>query len=139
MPVTGTGEFYIATKYILPLPASKARRGVLPAVAILNGGRLPDLVVSLHDLLVAQFGVDTGGVYFDKVCVFVPVLLLLALVNVVGVYVHRQIKANRSSTATSTAASNAAISSKGKKTTAAAATIANPKSTTKAKKSKKKD
>lgn len=138
LPVTGSGEFYIATKYILPLPASKARRGVLPALALLNGGRLPDLVVSLHDLLVAQFGVDTGGVYFDKVCVFVPVLLLLALVNVVGVYVHRQIKANRSSTPTPASSSIAASSSKGKKTTAAAP-IANPKSITKARKSKKKD
>ena len=131
LPVTGLGEFYIATKYILPLPASKARRGVLPGVAILNGGRLPDLVVSLHDVLVAQFGVETGGLYFDKVCVFVPVLILLALANVVGLYVHRQIKANRSTTPTTSTAG------RGKKTTAAA-TIANPNSTSKAKKSKKK-
>ena len=133
LPVTGSGEFYVATKYILPLPVSNARRGVLPAVAFLNGGRLPDLVVSLHDVLVAQFGVETGGLYFDKVCVFVPVLILLALANVVGLYVHRQIKANRSTAPTTNTAG------RGKKTTAAAATIVNPNSTSKAKKSKKKD
>ena len=90
-------EFYVATKYILPLPVSKARRIALPVFAALTGGRLPDVFVWLHDALVEQFGVETGGVYFDKLCVFVPVLIVLGIAQFAARAVHRHVTSGSSS------------------------------------------
>jgi len=122
-------EFYVATKYILPLPVTNARRIALPAFAALSGGRLPQLFVTLHDKLVEQFGVEKGGAYFDKVCVAVPVLLLLVVAQFVARYVHQQMTSGgKSSSSTST-----------KKPATKATSTAKAKSTPKDKKGKKRD
>jgi len=130
----GDVEFYVATKYILPLPVSKARRIALPVFAALTGGRLPDVFVWLHDALVEQFGVETGGVYFDKVCVFVPVLILLGIAQFAARAVHRHVTSGGSNSSSS--------SSGGKKapTPTSSSASSKPKSTSATKKkSKKKD
>lgn len=92
LPVT-VDNFYVARKYILPVPASRARNIALPVYAALAGGRLPTAVVLLHDTLVSHLGEERGGVYFDKAVVFTPMLLLLALLQCLGLYIHRQMKA----------------------------------------------
>lgn len=79
-PVSGT--LYVATKYVFAQPSSKlARRVVLPLLAWPWGGSLPRVVVQGHDWFVKQFGYEQGGAYFDKACVFVPMLLVLLLVQ----------------------------------------------------------
>ena len=138
LPVTTTGAdefFYVATNYILALPASNARRVVLPALAAPWQGRLPEGIATLHDALISQLGVDTGGLYFDKVCVFVPILLVLLLAQTLGLYVHRRTKKASISNGRSSGRKPTATT----KTAETAAGVANPKSTTKAKKNKKKD
>jgi len=130
-------EFYVATKYILPLPVSKARRIALPVFAALTGGRLPDIFVWLHDALVEQFGVEMGGVYFDKVCVFVPVLILLGIAQFAARAVHRHVTSGGGSS------SGSSSSGGGKKTPTtptSSSTSSKQKSTSATKKkSKKKD
>lgn len=91
LPVTTANlPFYVARKYILPAPVSNARRMALPVFAAATGGKLPDFVVQTHDWLTAQYGVETGGAYFDKLVVFLPILLLLILVQYIGQIVHKQ-------------------------------------------------
>lgn len=75
--------FYMARKYIYMEPLSRARRIALPVVALPFGGRLPGPVVQLYDYMIETFGPEAGEGYFDKVCVFAPVLLLLLLVQLV--------------------------------------------------------
>jgi hypothetical protein len=83
---------YVATKHIFHAPVSKARRTVLPALAALNGGRLPRWVSSLHESMAGQFGHDDGGKYFDKLCFFAPMLVLLTLVQYVVDYATKQLR-----------------------------------------------
>jgi len=109
--VTSPHDFYVATKYILPLPVSTARRVALPVFAAATGGRLPSFLVKLHDALTEQFGPEKGGLYFDKLCVFVPVLIILVIVQYVAQSVHQQMKGT-SSTSSGKKASTPATTSK---------------------------
>ena len=70
---------YVARKYIYALPQAPARRIVLPLVAMVNGGTLPDAVLRIHDALLAQFGLEKGPAYFDKVMTMCPAGLLLLI------------------------------------------------------------
>jgi hypothetical protein len=99
LPVTADGEYFVARKFILPLPVSNARRVALPLLAMPLGGVLPGFVVSAHDLLIDRFGVDKGGMYFDKVVVFVPVLILLILAQRIASAVQRNFLAGGDGTA----------------------------------------
>ena len=83
LPVKG-GPFYVAHKFIYMEPASYARRLSLPIIALPFGGKLPDLVLQLYEYMIQQFGPDAGESYFDKVCVFVPMLLVLCLAQFVA-------------------------------------------------------
>eukprot|EP00977_Amphora_coffeiformis_P011215 scaffold2688_cov157-Amphora_coffeaeformis.AAC.7 len=80
----GDGPYYMAHKYIFMEPISYARRLALPALALPFGGKLPGAVVQLHEYMVGQFGPDAGESYFDKVCVFVPVLIVLLIAQMVA-------------------------------------------------------
>jgi 2OG-Fe(II) oxygenase superfamily len=113
LPVT-TESFYIARKYILPAPVSNARRIGLPVLAAATGGKLPGFVVRLHDWLTAQYGVVTGGLYFDKLVVFLPVLLMLGLAQYIGQAVHKQMKGSGKAKSPATTA-HAATSKKASK------------------------
>ncbi|EEC51679.1 predicted protein [Phaeodactylum tricornutum CCAP 1055/1] len=77
--------YYLARKYIYATPVSTARRLVLPALSLVaaGGGNLPSLVVRLHVAMLEQFGVPQGNANFDRVCIFVPLLLVLLLVQYV--------------------------------------------------------
>lgn len=90
LPAMGTT--YVARKYIYASPVSNSRRIVLPLVALPFGGKLPEIVVRLHDIMVDSFGLDQGEYLFDKVCVFVPCLLVLLLVQIAVDYVQRKMK-----------------------------------------------
>ena len=117
--------FYVAHKYIFMDPLSNGQRVALPVFAAPFGGKLPDGLVRLYELLVEQFGKQQGTLYFEKVCIFVPMLLVLMMVQVVVDFVRKQIAA-----ATKTTSSRAKkSSSKGDSST----------STTKKKRRTKKD
>lgn len=81
---------YVARKFVYPVPVSTARRVALPIFAAPFGGKLPDVVVEAHDKLVENFGSETGSFYFDKLCVFVPMLLILGIAQLVGNMVHQK-------------------------------------------------
>jgi hypothetical protein len=93
---------YVATKYIFPAPVSKARRTILPFLAMVNGGRLPRWVSSLHDFMTKKFGYEDGGTYFDKLFIFAPVLVLLSLVQYVVEYVSKHMRQSASTSAAKT-------------------------------------
>ena len=91
LPIKEGETAYIARKYVFENPISYSRRTALPAFAFLFGGKLPSFIVSVHDFLVENFGIEDGGVYFDKACIFVPALVLLLLAQLVFIYVKDQI------------------------------------------------
>ncbi len=93
---------YVARKYVLSEPITKARRVALPLFAILAGGRLPGIFTSIYKFFAEQFGHETGGLYFDKLCVFVPVLIILLVVQVIG---EKVVQSFRSSSETKSPAS----------------------------------
>jgi hypothetical protein len=83
---------YVATKYIFATPVSKARRTILPLLAMANGGRLPRWVSKAHSYMVGQFGYQDGGTYFDKLCIFAPMLVLLSLVQYAVEYANKHFR-----------------------------------------------
>ena len=78
LPYEGDEPMYIARKYILTSPVSTGRRIILPILAMPMGG-LPGFVAEVHDWFLTKFGTTNGPAYFDKACVFVPLLLILVL------------------------------------------------------------
>ena len=86
---------YVARKYVVASPVSTARRVVLPALAMLGGGRLPGFVSTLYNVLAGHFGHETGGLYFDKLCVFLPVLWILCMVQFVFNSVQKRMETPR--------------------------------------------
>jgi hypothetical protein len=92
MPHDGDKPVYIARKYIFTEPVSNARRIALPVFALPFGGKLPGPICAFHDFLLEQFGVEQGSFYFDKACVFIPLLILLLIVQAIAEYVQRQFK-----------------------------------------------
>lgn len=117
LPVQMEGDFYVATKYILPLPVSYARRVILPVLVLTMGGRLPNLVVWVHDILIEQFGVEDGGNYFDKVCVVIPILMALVIAQFVGRSVHYHMTKETSTRKTTTTTANTKVVEGGSTTT----------------------
>jgi hypothetical protein len=105
LPIEGHEPFYVARKFILPLPVSKARRIVLPAAALLTGGKLPGFLVTIHEFMVERFGVETGDAYFDKLCIFVPVLIILSLAQYIAQSVQKQMNRPTKKKSTSTSSS----------------------------------
>lgn len=90
MKSTSSGPVYVARKYVYPVPVSTARRLALPVFAAPFGGKLPDVIVQLHDYMVETFGQEEGGSYFDKVCVFIPMLIFLGIAQLIGTAVHQK-------------------------------------------------
>ena len=95
MPSTSDDVIYVARKYVFSTPQPVARRVVLPILAAPFGGTLPSPIYKLHALLVDKFGHDNGDVYFDKICVFVPVLIVLCLAQAVANYVQNSMGKNK--------------------------------------------
>lgn len=102
----GTQPIYVARKYVFEQPISRSRRMALPAFAFPFGGKLPKILVTFHDLLVDNFGVEDGGLYFDKACIMIPVLIFLLIAQFVGNYVKDQIMEDGSSKKDETAAAS---------------------------------
>eukprot|EP00979_Chaetoceros_neogracilis_P015033 scaffold5242_cov287-Chaetoceros_neogracile.AAC.1 len=75
---------YIAKKFVYAAPLSPSKRFVLPLLAFPSGGKLPRWVITLHDYIIVKFGLETGGIYFDKVCVMGLVFLLFGIVSAVS-------------------------------------------------------
>mmetsp|Transcript_38665 Transcript_38665/g.54435 ORF Transcript_38665/g.54435 Transcript_38665/m.54435 type:complete len:120 (+) Transcript_38665:975-1334(+) len=75
-----TSKSYIATKYVLSTPPPYGRSAVLPWVMGWLGGP----VTQLHDWMLDHFGLETGSDYFDKFIMIVPVLVLLAIGQLVA-------------------------------------------------------
>ncbi len=90
LPDDGNKPVYVARKYIFTDPVSNARRIALPLFALPFGGILPSVICTFHDILLEKFGVEQGSYYFDKACIFVPLLILLLIVQSLVNYVQRQ-------------------------------------------------
>jgi len=88
----GEGTIYVARKYVFTTPVSTARRIALPVFALPFGGKLPGAVVALHDLLTDKFGMEQGSFYFDKACIFIPLLIVLMVVQAITDYIQAQMK-----------------------------------------------
>ena len=86
----GDQPAYVARKYIFTEPVSKARRIALPVFAFPFGGKLPGVIILFHELLIEKFGFEQGHFYFEKACVFLPLLLLLVVAQYIVDYVQRQ-------------------------------------------------
>lgn len=95
MPSTDEEEVYVARKFVFSVPPSKARRIVLPILAAPFGGKLPNVVYKLHALMVNKLGQGSGDVYFDKLCVFVPLLIVLCLAQAIANYVQNSMKKSK--------------------------------------------
>mmetsp|Transcript_39577 Transcript_39577/g.48177 ORF Transcript_39577/g.48177 Transcript_39577/m.48177 type:complete len:524 (-) Transcript_39577:70-1641(-) len=92
-------EKWVAKRWIYSTPVSNTRRMVLPVLAVPFGGRLPRVIVGLHDTLVGQFGYADGGMYFDKIVMGLVVFILLMLASWINVYVQKGLFGNDESKA----------------------------------------
>jgi hypothetical protein len=81
---------YIARKIILPVPPGLGRRGLLPVIALLNGGKLPGSFSQWYEVLLEQYGAEDGPRYFDWALVIVPSAILLVLALIVIYIVVRR-------------------------------------------------
>jgi PA domain len=90
--------FYVAHKYIFLDPLSNAHRVALPVFAAPFGGRLPNVVVAIHDLLTEQFGHEQGSFYFEKLCIFIPMLIMLTIVAAIVDFVRKRLFATTPAT-----------------------------------------
>eukprot|EP00550_Attheya_septentrionalis_P002762 CAMPEP_0198291306 /NCGR_PEP_ID=MMETSP1449-20131203/8876_1 /TAXON_ID=420275 /ORGANISM="Attheya septentrionalis, Strain CCMP2084" /LENGTH=508 /DNA_ID=CAMNT_0043989923 /DNA_START=118 /DNA_END=1644 /DNA_ORIENTATION=- len=80
LPLKVKGGFkYVAKKYVYTLPVQPSRRIMMPLVAGVCGGKLPQAIILLHNLLLEKFGAEKGTLYFDKLCLFLPALVLMGL------------------------------------------------------------
>eukprot|EP00980_Cylindrotheca_fusiformis_P000272 scaffold66_cov115-Cylindrotheca_fusiformis.AAC.4 len=86
------GPAYVARKFVFTTPVTNARRIALPIFALPFGGKLPGFISSLHDVLIENFGEESGSFYFDKACIFIPLLLILSIVQYISERVQAQVK-----------------------------------------------
>jgi hypothetical protein len=94
-------EYYIARKFILPGPVSKARRMILPILAAPYGGKLPHMFVSLYRYMIFQFGQENGDEYYDAIFFIVPGIIALLLAQLIGIIVLRHVRSEFSTSDTS--------------------------------------
>ncbi|KAL3919872.1 MAG: hypothetical protein SGILL_003534 [Bacillariaceae sp.] len=112
----GGGEAaYVARKYVFTDPISNARRAALPTFALPFGGKLPAVFSQFHDMLVEQFGIEDGGKYFDKACVFLPILLAASLLQYLVNYIREKIEGGDSDKTKKSSETKKATPRKGKK------------------------
>jgi hypothetical protein len=115
MLANNNGPTYVARKYIFTTPVSNARRIALPIFALPFGGKLPGFLSTIHDLLVDKFGEEQGSFYFDKASVFIPLLIILSIVQYVAGHVQDQVKKSNSSNKKKEEKPSSRRSKKGKK------------------------
>jgi hypothetical protein len=94
LPTNEGKAAYVARKYVFTTPISNARRVALPAFAFPFGGKLPGFFSTFHGLLVEKFGIEDGNTYFDKACVFVPLLFAGLLVQAIVDYIRKRLTAD---------------------------------------------
>lgn len=94
LEVKGNVVKHVAKRWIYMDPLPPSRRIALPLIAAPFGGKLPRVVVRAHDMLVEKFGLDTGTMYFDKLCVVLPILVLFGVASVIGGYVKDHLVGN---------------------------------------------
>ena len=75
------GEKWTAKKWVYTDQLPPARRIALPIYAAPFGGRLPSFIKSFHNKLVETFGATNGGIYFNKLVVFIPLAILLGIAS----------------------------------------------------------
>lgn len=90
----GEGELYVARKYVFPIEQSFVKRMLLPAYSAPFGGVLPSILVQLYDTLEERFA-DSGEDYFEKACYLVPVLIVLAILQISFMFLKRQLESTK--------------------------------------------
>lgn len=87
------GEYkYVAKKYIYLNPQPRHTRVVLPLLAAPFGGKLPRIVIALHNTLIDKFGMEHAEVYFSKIITMIPILLLVGVVSLVSNGIVKKLK-----------------------------------------------
>jgi hypothetical protein len=87
-----SGVKYVAKKYIYLNPQPRHVRIVLPLIAAPFGGKLPRVIISLHNVLIDKYGFQTAEVYFRKIVTMIPVLLLIGIASVVSSFIAGKLK-----------------------------------------------
>mmetsp|Transcript_763 Transcript_763/g.1221 ORF Transcript_763/g.1221 Transcript_763/m.1221 type:complete len:508 (+) Transcript_763:91-1614(+) len=75
---------YVAKKFVYAAPLPPSKRIVLPLLALASGGKLPRWVITLHDYLLVKFGLESGGLYFDKLCIMAPIFVIFGIASLVS-------------------------------------------------------
>jgi hypothetical protein len=112
---TTDGPVYVARKYVFTTPVSNARRVALPMLALPFGGKLPGFIATFHDFLTEKFGVEDGGFYFDKACIFLPLAVILFALQLISEAVQAKVKGSGSTKEGESKGKPARKSKKGKK------------------------
>ena len=74
---------YIARKFVYAAPMPPSKRIALPILAAPNGGKLPRWVITLYNYLVVKFGLESGNMYFDKLCITGPMIIIFGIISLV--------------------------------------------------------
>ncbi|KAL7541967.1 hypothetical protein ACHAXR_011410 [Thalassiosira sp. AJA248-18] len=90
--VLNGGFKYIAKKYVFLNPQPNHMRIVLPLMALPFGGKLPRVFITLQNALIDKFGLETAELYFQKATTMIPVLILIAIAQMVSNFVQNKLK-----------------------------------------------
>ena len=86
------GFKYVAKKYIYLNPQPRHVRVVLPLIAAPFGGKLPRVIIALHNALIDKFGLETAEVYFRKIITMIPVVLLIGIASLMSSFVAGKLR-----------------------------------------------
>ena len=94
LPLTGDGSSikFIAKKFVYLNAQPQAVRIVLPLIAMPFGGKLPRIFITLQNILIEKYGLETADVYFQKLVTMIPVGLLLLIASIVSSLVQKGLK-----------------------------------------------
>ena len=73
------GEKWTSKAWVYTDPLDPERRTVLPAIAAPFGGKLPSAVRSLHNTMIAKFGISNGSRYFSKIIMLFPSIIIIGI------------------------------------------------------------
>jgi len=80
----GSTNKWTAKRWVYTDPITPSHRIILPVVAATFGGKLPAIVKDLHATFVEKFGEETGAMYFEKLLIVLPIVLLVSIVSLIS-------------------------------------------------------
>eukprot|EP00584_Thalassiosira_punctigera_P020251 CAMPEP_0172550238 /NCGR_PEP_ID=MMETSP1067-20121228/27283_1 /TAXON_ID=265564 ORGANISM="Thalassiosira punctigera, Strain Tpunct2005C2" /NCGR_SAMPLE_ID=MMETSP1067 /ASSEMBLY_ACC=CAM_ASM_000444 /LENGTH=523 /DNA_ID=CAMNT_0013337753 /DNA_START=33 /DNA_END=1604 /DNA_ORIENTATION=- len=86
------GVKYVAKKFVYLNPQQNHARIVLPLLAMPFGGKLPRAFVTLQNVLIERYGMESGEIYFQKIVTMIPVLVLIGIASAVSNFITNKLK-----------------------------------------------